>query len=145
MAQESRDTRSVVRSKEHKNCELNWLSRDTKVCFAWKGDILESPSEVVTACMTTSLQNEMASAPLGAYESDDVYILEGAEVAATASSTLENEMKKTGSRNSGSQAGAELGRQDPVETAPADVWAGMQACCVALASCTLGELRGKPG
>ena len=58
-----------------------------KVCFAWKGDILEDPRAVATACMITSLPNEMASAPLGAHDGDDVYISEGAETAAMASST----------------------------------------------------------
>ena len=61
---------------------------------------------------------------------------------ATASSTLGNEMERTGSRKLRSQAGAELGRQEPVETALADDTAGMLACCVALASCPLGALRG---
>ena len=92
--------------------------------------------------MAKSLQNEIASAPLGVYESDDAHYVEGAEITATASSTLGNEMEGTGSRKSRNQAGAELGRQEPVETAPVDETAGMLACCVALASCPLGELRG---
>ena len=62
--------------------------------------------------MATSLQNKIASAPLGAFESDDDYYVEGAEITATASSTLGNEMERTGSRKSRSQAGAEQGLQE---------------------------------
>ena len=62
--------------------------------------------------MIKSLLNEMASAPLGAHNGNEVYILEGAETAATASSTqVENELEQVGSRKSRSQAGAELGLQ----------------------------------
>ena len=44
--------------------------------------------------MTATLHNETASGPVGAYErSVDVYILEATEIAATASSTLENKME----------------------------------------------------
>ena len=53
----------------------------------------------------------MASALLGALESDDVYISEGAETPATASSTLVRN-DKVGSRKPRSQADAALGLQE---------------------------------
>ena len=46
-------------------------SREFGVCFAWKGDSLENPLAVVTACMIKSLQNEMVSALLGAHNGDE--------------------------------------------------------------------------
>ena len=89
----------------------------------------------------------MASAPLGAHNGDEVYILEGAETAATptASSTqVENELEQVGSRKSRSQTGAELELQERQSAfaAPVDRLAGQRAAGKALASCSVGDLQG---
>ena len=87
----------------------------------------------------------MASALLEALESDDVYISEGAETPATASSTLVRN-EKVGARKPRSQADSALGLQErgSVVVAPEDVWAGRRAACGALYSCSAGDLQGLP-
>ena len=70
--------------------------------------------------------------------------MEGAEITATASSTLGNEMERTGSRKSRSQAGAEQGLQERSLSyaAPVDRAAGQRAAGEALYSCSPGDLQG---